>query len=124
MKYIVEIVETDSSWSFDVYNGYEHIVSDGFDSFSSAVNEACQKLLLSKTTFDFGQGPVPANKHKNGGGWVAETANVDETVYVGPDAYVYGYARVHDSVKICDNARVYGNAKIYKYAKVYGQAGV
>jgi len=26
------------------------------------------------TKFDFGAGPVPAHKHKNGGGWVADTA--------------------------------------------------
>ena len=27
--------------------------------------------------FDDGNGPVPAHRHSNGGGWVAETAKVD-----------------------------------------------
>jgi len=31
-------------------------------------------------TSDFGSGPVPAHQHKNGGGWVADTAFVAETV--------------------------------------------
>jgi hypothetical protein len=46
------------------------------------------------TTFDFGDGPVAAHKHSNGGGWVADTAFVAETAYVGPDAQVYGTALV------------------------------
>lgn len=57
------------------------------------------------TTFDFGDGPVPAHQHSNGGGWVADTAHVDETAYVGPDARVYGDARVSGA------ARVYGAAR-------------
>ncbi len=46
------------------------------------------------TTFDFGAGPVPAHKHPNGGGWVADTATVSNTAYVGIDARVYGNAVV------------------------------
>jgi hypothetical protein len=39
-------------------------------------------------TFDFGdgKGPVPAHKHPNGGGWVADSA------WVSGDAWVYGDA--------------------------------
>ena len=35
--------------------------------------------------FDFrdGNGLVPAHKHPNGGGWVADTARVAETAYLG-----------------------------------------
>ena len=40
--------------------------------------------------FDFGNGLVDAHKHLNGGGWVADTAQVAETAYVGPNAQVYG----------------------------------
>lgn len=47
-----------------------------------------------ETTFDFGDGPVPAQRHPNGGGWVADTANVAETAYVGPNACVYEKAIV------------------------------
>ena len=46
--------------------------------------------------FDFEQcdNPIPAHRHKNGGGWVAETAQVADTVYVGPMAVVYGRANI------------------------------
>lgn len=53
---------------------------------------------MNMTTFDFGYGPVPAHQHSNGGGWVADTADVADTAYVGPDAQVF------------DDALVYGNA--------------
>jgi UDP-3-O-[3-hydroxymyristoyl] glucosamine N-acyltransferase len=71
-------------------------------------------------TFDFndGNGPVPAHKHPNGGGWVADTAKVDETAFVGRDAMVYGDAMVYD------NARVYGDARVHSDAQVYGDARV
>jgi hypothetical protein len=42
------------------------------------------------STFDFGKGPVPAHQHPNGGGWVADTAQVADRVYVGPMARVAG----------------------------------
>jgi len=41
------------------------------------------------TTFAFGDGPVPAHQHSNGGG-VPDTATVPDTAYVGPCAHVYG----------------------------------
>jgi len=57
------------------------------------------------TTFDFGNGPVPAHRHKNPngsiGGWVANTATVADTAYIGEDARVF------------DNAKVYGDARVY-----------
>ena len=68
------------------------------------------------TMFDFGYGPVPAHQHKNGGGWVADTAMVAETAFVGPNARVYGNAWVYG------NAQVYGNALVYGNAQVYGNA--
>ena len=60
---------------------------------------------VDETTFNFkdGNGPVPAHKHINGGGWVADSAIVDDTVYVGPDARVSGNAEVSG------DARVYGS---------------
>ena len=42
------------------------------------------------TTFDFGDGPVRAHRHKNPdgsiGGWVANTATVADTAYIGENA--------------------------------------
>jgi hypothetical protein len=58
---------------------------------------------MTVKVFDFNDcnGDVPAKQWDNGGGWVACTAKVDETVYVGRNAQVSG------------NARVYGNAQVY-----------
>ena len=51
---------------------------------------------MNAQTHDFrdGNGPVPAHRHTNGGGWVANTAHVHNSAYIGPDARVYGNARV------------------------------
>lgn len=62
------------------------------------------------TTFDFqdGNGPVPAHRHPNGGGWVADTARVEETAYVGPRAQVYGSALVEGGVQLLSDTRISG----------------
>jgi len=65
---------------------------------------------MNMTTFDFGYGPVPAHQHSNGGGWVADTADVADTAYVGPDAQVFDDALVYGNAKVIDDAQVYGNA--------------
>lgn len=64
--------------------------------------------------FDFedGCGPVPAHKHAFGGGWVADTAQVKNSVYVGPCARVYGHASV------CGNAKIGGSSEISGYAQI------
>lgn len=98
--------------------------------------------------FDFGNGLVPMHQHPNGGGLVADTAEVAETVFVGPyalvyeNAVVYGYARisghaevygfatvsgfavVHGDACISGNAQVYGYSQVYGEAQVYGNAKV
>jgi hypothetical protein len=51
-------------------------------------------MTTSSYNFKDGLGPVPAHKHPNGGGWVADTATVADTAYVGPEAKVYDNARV------------------------------
>lgn len=62
------------------------------------------------TTFDFqdGKGPVPAHQHPNGGGWVADTARVEETAFVGPNAQVYGSALVEGGVQLLCGTRISG----------------
>ena len=79
---------------------------------------------IEMTTFDFddGKGPVPAHKHPNGGGWVADTAKVAKTAYVGAEARVYGNAMVFGNARVYGDARVYDNAGVYDNAKVYGNA--
>jgi len=84
------------------------------------------------TTYDFedGRGPVPAHQHSNGGGWVADSAQVAASAFVGPDVRVYGTAKVYGTAevyinaRIYDHARVYGNARIFDNAMVYGTARV
>jgi hypothetical protein len=50
---------------------------------------------------------IKGHIHKNGGGFIAETAHVGETVFVDKNARVYGNAQVYG------DARVYGNAQVY-----------
>ncbi len=57
-------------------------------------------------TFDFGNGPVAAHRHVNGGGWVAETASVAKSAYVGTDARVCDSALVYGTARVCDSALV------------------
>ncbi len=52
------------------------------------------------------------HKHKNGGGWIADTAHVNDSVYVGPYCLVYGHAELTDNVRILDLAQVSGHAKL------------
>ena len=75
-------------------------------------------------TYDFGNGLVPAYKHTRGGGWVAHTAIVDDTVCVGPDARVYEDAVVYENALITENARIYGNVLVTDNAQVFGNARV
>ena len=62
------------------------------------------------------------HQHENGGGWVANTAKVEETAYIGPNALVYGYAQVYCDAQVSGNAWVSGNARVYGNAWVYGDA--
>src|SRR3990167_11397539 len=58
-----------------------------------------ETLISSTSQYDFndGNGLVPACRHVNPngskGGWVADTAKVEATVYVWPDAAVFGNAQ-------------------------------
>ena len=76
--------------------------------------------------FDFqdGKGLVPASKHPNGGGWVADSASVASTAYVGPNAKVFGNARVSGYAEVFGNAKVYGDARVSFNARVSGSARV
>ncbi len=68
---------------------------------------------------------VAGHAHVNGGGFVADTAEVDDTVYVGKNAKVLGTSVVKGNAVITDyavvkNANISGSAKISDYACVYG----
>jgi UDP-3-O-[3-hydroxymyristoyl] glucosamine N-acyltransferase len=94
-------------------------------------HESCYDLIkmerqeiVMNMTFDFGDGPVPAKQHSNGGGWVADTATVSDTAFVGSKARVYDSARVSDYASIYDYARVYGNARVSDDACISDSAWV
>lgn len=95
---------------------------------------AINKASENQAFFDFedGRGPVPAHKHPHGGGWVADTAEVENSVYVGPCARVYGHTHIYNNVRIegfsaisdyaqvCDNVRIGGNVRVSGHALLEG----
>ncbi|MBO4877575.1 MAG: N-acetylglucosamine-1-phosphate uridyltransferase [Ruminococcus sp.] len=62
--------------------------------------------------------------HSNGGGWVADTAKVADSVYVGKDAMVLGSAVVSGNARIEDHAVVAGSAAVKDNAVISGHAVV
>ena len=64
------------------------------------------------------------HQHKNGGGWISNTAKVADTCYVGPHALVYGQAELTDEVCVVDSAQVSGHAKLSGDVIVSGNAWV
>lgn len=65
---------------------------------------------------------VKGDYHVNGGGFVASTAKVADSVYVGPDAMVLGKAVIKGDVRIEDHAVVMGSAYIKDNVVVDGNA--
>ena len=55
---------------------------------------------------------VDGHYHINGGGFVAQTAHVEDTVYVGKSAMVLENSNLKDKVRVMDQARVFGSSKI------------
>jgi len=112
--------------------------------FSRRVARPIDEPRTTKTTHDFddGFGAVPAHRHCNGGGLVADTAYVADTAFVGPDAQIYdracvfgmacvydmarvsGRAHVYDKACVSGEAHVYGEARVYGETRVYGEACV
>jgi carbonic anhydrase/acetyltransferase-like protein (isoleucine patch superfamily) len=63
-------------------------------------------------TYDFGKGHEPAHQHANGGGWVADTAHVEPSVFVGPDAKVCDFAIVSGGVRLSGHTIVMDRAVV------------
>ncbi|MCP4212846.1 MAG: hypothetical protein GY764_15415 [Halieaceae bacterium] len=64
-------------------------------------------------------------RHSNGGGWVADSATVDETAYVGPNAMVLDGAKVLGNAAVLDYAIVMGSTAVLKdNARVYGKVTI
>lgn len=71
-----------------------------------------RKPREQKHDFKDGFGRVPARRHTNGKGWIANTAVVEDSVYVGPRCQVYNNAYISGSVRLEGQARVYGSATV------------
>ncbi|MHC4250101.1 MAG: DUF6055 domain-containing protein, partial [Planctomycetota bacterium] len=67
---------------------------------------------------------VAGGAHPNGGGFVAETATAEPTVYVGPNAQVLGKAKVLGNARVAGYAVVKDNATVRDHARVSGHAVV
>lgn len=69
---------------------------------------------------------VHYHHHPNGGGWVAETASVDESVWVGGLVFVHGKPRISENVVLLDmveidgSPTISGNAVLSNWTKVWG----
>lgn len=62
--------------------------------------------------YDFGYGLVPAHRHSNGGGIIADTASVDRHCYVAPDCLISGKVIVKGNVFILDGTSLEENVVI------------
>jgi carbonic anhydrase/acetyltransferase-like protein (isoleucine patch superfamily) len=87
-----------------------------------------RKKRASKHDFKDGRGRVFAHRHINGGGWVADTAKVADSVLVAKGAQVYHNAVITNRVEIknrahvCGNAQLSGAVKVLNYSLVSGTA--
>ena len=66
--------------------------------------------------------PAGGKFHKNGGGWVADSAHVDASAYVGKNAMVLNNARVLGNARIEDFAIVKDKTVVKDNAKISGGA--
>jgi len=90
------------------------------------------RLKYAPFQFKHCNNAVPAYRHTNPdgsiGGWVAETALVEPTVYIAPDAQVFEYASVKGNAKIlhesyvCEFATVQDSAVVDDYSMVCGNS--
>lgn len=83
-----------------------------------------RKKRAPKHDFKDGRGKVFAHHHVNGGGWVADTAKVADTVFVGKAAQVFHNAVVEGRAYVGNYARVFGNAHVSDRARVESRAVV
>lgn len=92
------------------------------------------RLKYAPHTFRHHDTAVPAYRHTNPdgslGGWVAETALVEETCHLDPKTEVFEYASVKDSARIleeaiiCEFGEITGKAVVDDYSMVCGNAKI
>ena len=79
---------------------------------------------LGTGMYDFGLGPVPAHRHANGGGWVADTVDLDPEAFVEEGSLVFGNVRMRGPVRIEGRSRVHGNAWVWGSVRIQGGSSV
>jgi ribosomal protein S27AE len=113
---------TEGQWSPPVA---DESMRDSVDDLASILksNES-RRRSTEDATHDFGDGSgsVPAHRHVNGGGWVANTATVSRTAFVGPEAAVFESSKVLGKASVIDRAQVRGRSEISGNARVSGNA--
>ena len=82
------------------------------------------KRRVKMHNFKDGSGRVRARRHANGGGWVAETATVEDSVYVGPKCQVFNQAAVTGNVVLKGNVNISGFAEISGDVKMTNNVSV
>ena len=84
------------------------------------------RAYFEMTTHDFGDGngQVPAHRHSNGQGWIANTAAVAETAFVGSNVKVFGTAKVEAGAILLGRVRVCGDVTIDGDTKLSGAVTV
>lgn len=83
-----------------------------------AVQLSGASVIQQAETYAKGAG----HAHPNGGGWVADSASVADSVYVAPNAMVLGTANVSGNVRIEDHAIIAGTASVKDNAVISGHA--
>jgi hypothetical protein len=63
-------------------------------------------------------------RHANGGGWVADSAEVAATAYVAPHAMVLDTAKVLDNAVVDDYVIAYGDVVFKDNARVFGKLAI
>ncbi len=108
------------------YKDYDAFTQETALSFKNK-NRYPYEVTLSgavPATREISKGSSKGAPHENGGGFVAKTAKVSDSVYVGPNAMVLGNARVTGNAVIDDYAVVMGNAQVKDDAVIDGCAVV
>lgn len=77
---------------------------------------------MTTQLFDFndGNGLVVAHQHPNGGGWVANSANVASSAFIGTSATIAGNVRIDSNSILFGEATLRGKTKIYSNTVLYG----
>jgi carbonic anhydrase/acetyltransferase-like protein (isoleucine patch superfamily) len=105
-------------WATTLRSRKQARVTSGSVREGDGVSYEAAAMLAGRTSsrHDFGQGEVPARRHRNPdrslGGWVAETAHADPEAFVAPDAAVFGNARVFGPCLVLGRARVMDFARV------------